>query len=117
VFRTKRIYEPPASSDGFRVLVGRPWPRGLNKQKARVALWLRDVAHRNALRKRYFVHPGQWTQFVSQYQLKLREKSGLLARLRGLEREHGTVTLLFAKRDTVRNNAVALRRFLAKRQR
>jgi uncharacterized protein YeaO (DUF488 family) len=103
--------------DGYRVLVDRLWPRGLSKQKARVNLWLRDVAPSDALRKWYFAHPGQWNQFVIRYQLELREKKDLLARLRGLEREHGTVTLLFAKRDTVRNNAVALRRFLAKHQR
>jgi uncharacterized protein YeaO (DUF488 family) len=51
VFRTKRIYEPPAIMDGYRVLVDRLWPRGLSKQKARDDLWLRDVAPSNALRK------------------------------------------------------------------
>ena len=25
----KRVYEPPAKSDGYRVLIDRLWPRGL----------------------------------------------------------------------------------------
>ena len=30
----KRVYEPPAKSDGYRVLVDRLWPRGLKKDDA-----------------------------------------------------------------------------------
>ena len=30
----KRIYEEPAASDGFRVLVDRLWPRGMTKERA-----------------------------------------------------------------------------------
>ena len=32
--RLKRVYDPPAASDGLRVLVDRIWPRGLSKEKA-----------------------------------------------------------------------------------
>lgn len=30
---TKRIYEQPLQSDGYRVLVDRLWPRGMSKEK------------------------------------------------------------------------------------
>src|SRR5262249_42314533 len=40
----KRVYEPPASDDGVRVLVDRLWPRGLSKTGASVDLWLKDLA-------------------------------------------------------------------------
>ena len=30
--RCKRIYEPSADSDGFRILVDRLWPRGIKKK-------------------------------------------------------------------------------------
>lgn len=35
----KRIYEEPAASDGFRVLVDRLWPRGMTKERAALDLW------------------------------------------------------------------------------
>ncbi|MDQ0076121.1 DUF488 domain-containing protein [Arthrobacter oryzae] len=41
---TKRIYEEPAGDDGFRVLVDRLWPRGVSKERARLDLWLKDIA-------------------------------------------------------------------------
>lgn len=31
-FRCKRIYEPAADTDGFRVLVDRLWPRGIKRK-------------------------------------------------------------------------------------
>lgn len=40
----KRAYEPPAKSDGMRVLVDRLWPRGVTKAGAGIDLWLKDVA-------------------------------------------------------------------------
>jgi uncharacterized protein YeaO (DUF488 family) len=36
----------------------------------------------------------------------------MVAELLRLEKEHGTVTLLFSARDTQHNNAVALREYL-----
>jgi hypothetical protein len=40
----KRVYEPPSTDDGFRILVERLWPRGLSKSRAQVDLWLKDIA-------------------------------------------------------------------------
>ena len=36
---TKRIYEQPLQSDGYRVLVDRLWPRGMSKENACINLW------------------------------------------------------------------------------
>ena len=36
----KRVYEPPAPGDGYRVLVDRLWPRGLSKERAALGEWL-----------------------------------------------------------------------------
>jgi uncharacterized protein YeaO (DUF488 family) len=51
MIQIKRVYEAPARTDGFRVLVDRLWPRGLTKSKAAVNLWLKDVAPSAELRK------------------------------------------------------------------
>ncbi|HQD22256.1 MAG TPA: DUF488 family protein, partial [Arachnia sp.] len=42
--RIKRVYEPAAADDGYRVLVDRLWPRGVSKEKARLDLWDKDAA-------------------------------------------------------------------------
>jgi hypothetical protein len=55
--RIKRVYEPPAPDDGFRVLVDRLWPRGLSKERAAIDLWEKDVAPSDALRTA-FHHGG-----------------------------------------------------------
>jgi hypothetical protein len=49
-FRTKRIYERPDPSDGTRILVDRLWPRGVNKGRAMVHLWMKEIAPSPALR-------------------------------------------------------------------
>ncbi|WP_370872810.1 DUF488 domain-containing protein [Robertmurraya andreesenii] len=36
--RLKRIYEPPAKEDGYRLLVDRLWPRGISKERAQIQL-------------------------------------------------------------------------------
>lgn len=32
--RVKRVYEPAAASDGYRVLIDRLWPRGVSRERA-----------------------------------------------------------------------------------
>ena len=46
------------------------------------------------------------------YKEELRDKEEILARLRQLEAEHGTLTLLYSSKEEKINNAVALREFL-----
>ena len=40
----KRIYEAPAKSDGYRVLVDRVWPRGMKKEDAALDAWSKEKA-------------------------------------------------------------------------
>jgi uncharacterized protein YeaO (DUF488 family) len=44
MIKIKRIYEDYSPKDGFRILVDGLWPRGVSKERARVDLWLKDVA-------------------------------------------------------------------------
>lgn len=46
----KRIYEIPDSSDGWRVLVDRLWPRGESKEKAALDYWAKDITPSTELR-------------------------------------------------------------------
>ena len=42
--KIKRVYEQADKNDGVRILVDRPWPGGLKKEKAAVHLWLKEIA-------------------------------------------------------------------------
>jgi uncharacterized protein YeaO (DUF488 family) len=109
--RLKRAYEPPAAADGTRILVDRLWPRGLPKSAAAIDLWLKDIAPSAELR-RWFAHdPERWPEFRRRYEDELRRQPERLGELRALAQK-GPLTLLFAARDEVRNNAVALRDLL-----
>jgi uncharacterized protein YeaO (DUF488 family) len=105
----KRIYEKPAKEDGTRVLVDRLWPRGIAKAKAKVDLWLKEVAPSDQLRKRFHAHPEDWAAFKRAYsaELKTPEAKAALQELRRHLRA-GPVTLLYAAKDQEHNNAVAL---------
>lgn len=114
MIRTKRIYDPPSKEDGYRILVDRLWPRGLTKEKARIDLWLKEVAPSNELRKWFSHDPEKWEEFRNRYGKELTNKQELLHRIIQLEKEKGIVTLLYSTKETERNNVVALQDFLKK---
>ena len=115
--RLKRIYEAPAKDDGMRILVDRLWPRGLAKEKAKIDLWLKEIAPSDALRKRFHAKPEQWDAFLEAYFAAL--DSGTTDEAAKELRRHirkGAVTLLYAARDEAHNNAVALKAWLTRKK-
>jgi uncharacterized protein YeaO (DUF488 family) len=114
----KRVYEKPDAGDGTRILVDRLWPRGIAKDKAGIDLWLRDIAPSDALRKRFHGKPDDWDAFCAAYDSELRGAATQAAAKELLDRlRKGPVTLLYAARDTRRNNAVALKAWLERNKR
>jgi uncharacterized protein YeaO (DUF488 family) len=113
-FTIARVYDPPGDDDGARVLVDRLWPRGLAKADARVDLWLKDVAPSTELRKEFHHDPDLFPEFTRWYRAEL-DGNPAVDQLRTLEREHGTVTLLYGAKDTEHNQAVVLRDYLTGR--
>jgi uncharacterized protein YeaO (DUF488 family) len=115
VIKLKRVYEAPARHDGRRVLVERLWPRGVSKDDARIAEWLRDLAPSPELRRWYAHDPAKWPEFRRRYRAELRaaRRRRLLEALAD-EARCGTVTLVYAARDTERNSAVVVRDALAR---
>jgi uncharacterized protein YeaO (DUF488 family) len=112
MIRIKRIYEQATAEDGFRILVDRLWPRGFSKEKAKVDLWLKEVAPTDELRKWFSHDPEKWAEFKEKYAKELSVKQPLLKEIRRMENEKGTVTLLYSARDVEHNNAVALQAVL-----
>ena len=110
----KRVYEPPAKEDGFRVLIDHLWPRGMKKEAVAVEEWLKAVAPSTALRKWFSHDPEKWEEFKRQYFLELdvnREAVEELAKKAKSE----TVTLVFSSKEERFNNAVALKEYLETR--
>ena len=107
----KRAYASPSAEDGIRILVDRLWPRGLTKSKAAIDRWLKDVAPSTELRKWFGHDPSRWEEFCRRYEAELSQKSELLSELRTIARK-SPLTLLFAARDELHNEAVVLRDFL-----
>ena len=108
MMKIKRIYDSYAKDDGKRVLVDRLWPRGIKKEDARCDLWLKDIAPSAGLRKWFSHDPANWQEFKKRYRKELEDRQDMIEDLRRESRK-GTVTLLFAAKDSERNNAVVLK--------
>ena len=109
----KRVYDEPEPSDGTRVLVDRLWPRGLSKERARVDLWLKEIAPSSELRTWFGHDPEKFAEFRRRYEAELAAETGhsALMKLRDLAKQ-GPVTLVFAAHDTEHANAIVLRDLL-----
>jgi uncharacterized protein YeaO (DUF488 family) len=114
VIKIKRIYDAPTKEDGYRILIDRIWPRGLTKEKAKIDLWLKEIAPSDDLRKWFAHDPEKWEEFKNKYKEELKTRQELLHKIKQLAREKGTVTMLYSAKDEKHNNAVALNDFLKK---
>jgi len=115
----KRIHEPAGPGDGTRFLVDRLWPRGVSKEKAALAAWLKPLSPSDNLRKRFHGETAgsnaAWDAFRIDYFAELDAGSDAMkAALFTLyaAATAGPVTLLYAAKNEERNNAVALREWL-----
>lgn len=103
----KRVYLEPDPTDGFRILVDRLWPRGLSKERAKVDLWLKEVAPSTELRKWFQHDPAKWTEFQKRYKQELKSKPDQLDIIKQ-KLYQGSVTLLYGAKDEEHNEAVVL---------
>lgn len=115
---TKRAYEPAATSDGYRVLIDRLWPRGVSKAKARLDAWEKNVAPSRELREWYGHDPSKWPEFRRQYTRELRAPAAK-AVLDDLARraKRGRVTLVYASKVTDISDVAVLEKLLNRRSR
>jgi uncharacterized protein YeaO (DUF488 family) len=112
--RVKRAYEQAADSDGYRVLIDRLWPRGVSKADARLDEWARELAPSAGLRRWFGHDPARFDEFRRRYADELGEHEDRLQELRKRARA-GTLTLVYAARDTEHNDAVVLAQILRRR--
>lgn len=105
--RTKRVYEPAANADGYRVLVDHIWPRGVSKERAKLDEWAKELAPSGELREWFDHVPARFPEFRSRYRKELRSQADELDALRKRART-GRVTVVYAARDEEHNNAVVV---------
>lgn len=115
MIRIKRVYDPPGSQDGYRILIDRLWPRGLSKDKAQIDEWRKELAPSDRLRKWFNHEPEKWDEFRRRYHEELRPKITEVKELTQKQRPK-TITLLYGARDEEHNNAVALKELLERLQ-
>jgi len=110
--RIKRIYEPPESADGDRLLVDRLWPRGVSRKDTPVDAWMKEIAPSTELR-RWFGHDvSRWQEFRRRYEVELGTRQDLVTEILSRARLR-PVTLLYSARDPDHNQAVVLAEHLA----
>ena len=109
--KLKRVYEAPHKDDGTRILVDRLWPRGLTKERAKVDVWLKEIAPSTELRKWFAHDPKKWRTFRNRYETELKHHADELKLLKSKARE-GTVTLIYGTCDQEHNEALVLKQFL-----
>jgi len=114
MIKLKRIYEKVEKDDRFRILVDRLWPRGISKGKAKIDLWLKEIAPSDKLRKWFGHKPERWEEFKKKYQEELKAKKDLLKQIKELEKKNKIITLVYSAKDEKRNNAVVLFEVLRK---
>jgi uncharacterized protein YeaO (DUF488 family) len=109
--RLKRAYEPAAATDGSRVLIDRIWPRGVSREEAQLDEWARELAPSGELRRWFSHDPDRFAEFRRRYRAELAAQEAKLRELRRRARQ-GTLTLVYAARDTEHNDAVVLAELL-----
>jgi len=102
-----------------RFLADRLWPRGVSKEKSALTAWLKPLSPSDALRKAYHGATAEsdeaWDAFRADYFAELDQGGAVVAAAVAQLGKSGHATLLYAAKDPDRNNAIALREWLARR--
>jgi uncharacterized protein YeaO (DUF488 family) len=103
----KCAYEKPSKSDGFRILIDRLWPRGLQKEEAKIDLWLKEIAPSTALRKWFNHEADKWMEFQHVYAKELKKRHALVNAIIAELHKH-PVSLIYSEKDPELNHTIVL---------
>lgn len=110
---SKTIYDPPEPSDGERILVMRLWPRGVSKEKLKIAAWKKELGTEPDLIKKWKGGSIAWNDLAKEYRASLKGKEALLIEL-AKEAKKGTLTLLCSCKDEKHCHRYLLREAIEK---
>lgn len=109
--RFKRVYAPPESADGARILTDRLWPRGIRKDALNLTEWYPHASPSTELRREWHQKKVDYATFCQRYQRELAENPDSLKPLIHYA-EQGCLTLLTATRDPMQSHLPTLRQAL-----
>ena len=112
MIKIKRIYDDYSTTDGYRILVDRLWPRGISKEDAKVDLWIKEITPSSNLRKWYHDNLDKRDQFKKKYLLEIEKSSDSLNEIKKITNEQKTLTLLSASKDPKPIHAIVLQQKL-----
>ncbi len=110
MLKLKRIYEAVETSDGYRILVDRLWPRGISKETAKLDDWAKNIAPSSELRTDFHHQKVDFQTFKAFYLAELEGNQFRMAFLDKVRKElkEGNVTFLFAAKNEDENHAHVL---------
>ncbi|MEH0253383.1 DUF488 domain-containing protein [Klebsiella pneumoniae] len=108
------MYDPQESSDGYRVLVDRLWPRGIKKEALACDEWCKELTPSAELRKAFHGEAIDFAHFSQRYRQELdaHRETGL-GRGGRARPPPPPLTLLYAAKNTEQNHARVLAAWLA----
>ncbi len=107
LIHSKRIYDGYHSTDGYRVLVDRLWPRGIKKEEAHIDLWAKDVTPSTELRKWFHANREKYPSFVNKYKKELSNNPTMPSFIQNLEK-HDTATFITSVKDVEHSHVPVL---------
>ncbi|MEQ9411800.1 MAG: DUF488 family protein [Fuerstiella sp.] len=106
-----RVYDASDTSNCFRVLVDRLWPRGVRKEDLQIDAWWKEIAPSEQLRQWFNHDPDRWSEFRKRYFTELDNHRKTLSELLEAAGDQ-PILLLYAAKDARYNNAIALKEYL-----
>lgn len=112
--KLKRVYNAPAVDDGKRILVDRLWPRGIKREAIGDNNWVKELAPSKELREWFHEDPeNRWSEFKEKYTSELYANPAFIPFIKTISKEK-SVTLLYAEKNEVHNNAIVLKEEIEK---
>jgi uncharacterized protein YeaO (DUF488 family) len=109
MIKIKNIKQIPEKEDGFRIFMGTSWPEEISKEELQIDLCLNEIAPSPKLCQCFKQNPHRWLEFKESYREELKSKKMLISIIRDMEKEKGTITLVYTAENDDQNGAVVLR--------
>lgn len=106
---TKRIYDRPDNSDGYRILVDRLWPRGVKKSDAHIDNWAKELAPSKGLLKWFHEEKEKrFSEFEQKYREELAQKEDVVKAVCAPGKQ---ITLVTSVKDMRQSHIPVLKEF------
>ena len=96
---TKTVYDSVEKADGKRFLVARYWPRGISKERLKIAAWIRELAPSKELLQDWKSNKTAWQEYKQRYFKEMENQQEFIQELADLAATETITLLCFEKED------------------